>query len=152
VVFVDCLKELPATLLLRPLNVEALATSIYRYASRGGFEEGALAALLIAAASIPAVMWLTRLPMCRRAGVVAQRSPDEVGAPRSGGRCNPGKASMVDGPAPDCHPGYGATPSSFRCLENICHAAMNIAAITGPMTKPFSPNASMPPSVEISTT
>ena len=37
VVFVDCLKELPATLLLRPLNVETLATSIYQYASRGSF-------------------------------------------------------------------------------------------------------------------
>jgi iron(III) transport system permease protein len=60
VVFVDCLKELPATLLLRPLNVETLATSIYQYASRGSFEEGALAALLIVAASIPPVLWLTR--------------------------------------------------------------------------------------------
>ncbi|MDB5618810.1 iron ABC transporter permease [Tardiphaga sp.] len=60
VLFVDCLKELPATLLLRPLNVETLATSIYQYASRGSFEEGALAALLIVAASIPPVMWLTR--------------------------------------------------------------------------------------------
>ena len=60
VVFVDGLKELPATLLLRPLNVETLATSIYQYASRGSFEEGALAALLIVAASIPPVMWLTR--------------------------------------------------------------------------------------------
>ena len=47
VVFVDGLKELPATLLLRPLNVETLATSIYQYASRGSFEEGALAALMI---------------------------------------------------------------------------------------------------------
>jgi iron(III) transport system permease protein len=60
VVFVDGLKELPATLLLRPLNVETLATSIYQYASRGSFEEGALAALLIVAASVPPVMWLTR--------------------------------------------------------------------------------------------
>jgi iron(III) transport system permease protein len=60
VVFVDCLKELPATLLLRPLNVETLATSIYQYASRGSFEEGALAALLIVAASVPPVIWLTR--------------------------------------------------------------------------------------------
>lgn len=60
VVFVDCLKELPATLLLRPLNVETLATSIYQYASRGSFEEGALAALLIVAASIIPVVWLTR--------------------------------------------------------------------------------------------
>jgi iron(III) transport system permease protein len=61
VTFVDCLKELPATLLLRPLNTETLATSIYQYASRGSFEEGALAALLIVAASIPPVIWLTRL-------------------------------------------------------------------------------------------
>src|SRR5690606_21791792 len=28
-VFVDCMKELPATLLLRPLNVETLATRLY---------------------------------------------------------------------------------------------------------------------------
>ncbi|MDI1266926.1 MAG: iron ABC transporter permease [bacterium] len=60
VVFVDCLKELPATLLLRPLNVDTLATSIYQFASRGSFEEGALAALLIVAASIGPVAWLTR--------------------------------------------------------------------------------------------
>lgn len=59
-VFVDCLKELPATLLLRPLNVETLSTSIYQFASRGSFEQGALAALLIVAASIVPVIWLTR--------------------------------------------------------------------------------------------
>jgi iron(III) transport system permease protein len=59
-VFVDCLKELPATLLLRPLNVETLATSIYQFASRGSFEQGSLAALLIVAASIGPVVWLTR--------------------------------------------------------------------------------------------
>ena len=45
-VFVDCLKELPATLLLRPLNVETLSTYIYQFATRGNFEEGSLAALL----------------------------------------------------------------------------------------------------------
>jgi iron(III) transport system permease protein len=60
IVFVDCLKELPATLLLRPMNVETLATSIYQYASRGSFEDGALAALLIVAASIGPVAWLAR--------------------------------------------------------------------------------------------
>ena len=42
-VFVDRLKELPATLLLRPLNVETLSTYIYQFATRGSFEEGALA-------------------------------------------------------------------------------------------------------------
>ncbi len=65
IIFVDCLKELPATLLLRPLNVETLATSIYQYASRGSFEDGALAALLIVAASIVPVIFLTELADAR---------------------------------------------------------------------------------------
>lgn len=60
-VFVDSLKELPATLLLRPLNVETLATSIYQHASRGSFEDGALAALLIVMASVVPVVVLTAL-------------------------------------------------------------------------------------------
>ena len=59
-VFVDCLKELPATLLLRPLNVETLSTYIYQFATRGNFEEGALAALLIVAVGILPVIRLTR--------------------------------------------------------------------------------------------
>ena len=33
IVFVDCMKELPATLLLRPFNFETLATYVYQYAS-----------------------------------------------------------------------------------------------------------------------
>jgi iron(III) transport system permease protein len=59
-VFVDCLKELPATLLLRPLNVETLSTYIYQFAARGTFEEGSLAALLIVAAGILPVIWMVR--------------------------------------------------------------------------------------------
>ena len=59
-VFVDCLKELPATLLLRPLNTETLATYLYQFASRGSFEDGALAALLIVIAGVPAVLLLSR--------------------------------------------------------------------------------------------
>jgi iron(III) transport system permease protein len=51
-VFVDCLKELPATLLLRPLNFETLATQLYGHAARGSFEDGAVAALLIVAAGL----------------------------------------------------------------------------------------------------
>ena len=46
-VFVDCVKELPATLLLRPLNVETLATHLYGEAARGTYEDGTVAALLI---------------------------------------------------------------------------------------------------------
>jgi iron(III) transport system permease protein len=59
-VFVDCLKELPATLLLRPLNVETLSTYIYQFATRGSFEEGSLAALIIVAVGILPVIYITR--------------------------------------------------------------------------------------------
>ena len=59
-VFVDCLKELPATLLLRPLNTETLATLVYGHASRGSFEDGSLAALVIVLVGIVPVIQLTR--------------------------------------------------------------------------------------------
>ncbi len=74
-VFVDCLKELPMTLLMRPLNVETLSTSIYQYATRGSFEEGALAALLIVAAGILPVILLMRL-----AEAAPARRPFAIGA------------------------------------------------------------------------
>lgn len=45
--FVDCMKELPATLLLRPMNTETLATAVFAEASRGTYEDGAVAALAI---------------------------------------------------------------------------------------------------------
>jgi iron(III) transport system permease protein len=57
-VFVDCLKELPATLLLRPLNVETLSTYLYQFATRGNFEEGSLAALLIVLIGIIPVIYM----------------------------------------------------------------------------------------------
>ena len=41
------MKELPATLLLRPLNFDTLATWLYAEAARGTYEEGAVAALAI---------------------------------------------------------------------------------------------------------
>ena len=59
-VFVDCLKELPATLLLRPLNVETLATLVYGHASRGAFEDGALAALTIVLVGIWPILRLVK--------------------------------------------------------------------------------------------
>jgi hypothetical protein len=60
-VFVDCLKELPATLLLRPLNVETLSTHIYQFATRGSFEQGSLAALIIVAVGILPVIHMVKL-------------------------------------------------------------------------------------------
>jgi iron(III) transport system permease protein len=60
-IFVDCLKELPATLLLRPLNFETLATHLYGHASRGSFEDGAIAALLIVAAGLIPLILMNRM-------------------------------------------------------------------------------------------
>ncbi len=59
-VFVDCMKELPATLLLRPLNFETLATHLYGEAARGTYEEAAIAALLIVAIGILPVIALSK--------------------------------------------------------------------------------------------
>ncbi|MFC4298597.1 ABC transporter permease [Castellaniella hirudinis] len=60
-VFVDAMKELPATLLLRPLNFDTLATWLYAEAARGTYEEGAIAALGIVAAGLLPVILLARL-------------------------------------------------------------------------------------------
>ena len=59
-VFVDAMKELPATLLLRPANFDTLATWLYAEAARGTYEEGAIAALAIVAAGLLPVMLLAR--------------------------------------------------------------------------------------------
>ena len=42
-VFVDCMKELPATLILRPFNFETLSTMVYTLASLDQLEDSALA-------------------------------------------------------------------------------------------------------------
>ena len=60
-VLVDCMKELPATLLLRPLNFETLATHLYGEAARGTYEDGAIAALAIVLVGLVPVMLLARL-------------------------------------------------------------------------------------------
>ncbi|MDB5508254.1 MAG: iron transporter permease [Hyphomicrobiales bacterium] len=60
-VFVDCMKELPATLLLRPLNLETLATHLYGEAARGTYEDGSVAALAIVLFGLVPVVLLARL-------------------------------------------------------------------------------------------
>lgn len=59
-VFVDAMKELPATLLLRPMNFDTLATWLYAEAARGTYEEGAVAALIIVVAGLLPVVLLAR--------------------------------------------------------------------------------------------
>ena len=55
VVFVDCVKELPATLLLRPFNYNTLATRVFELASLERLSEAAPAALLVMAVGLAAV-------------------------------------------------------------------------------------------------
>ncbi|RJE80249.1 iron ABC transporter permease [Paracoccus sp. JM45] len=59
-VFVDCVKELPATLLLRPFNYETLATRTHERASLEDLGNAAPAALLVMAVGILAVILLAK--------------------------------------------------------------------------------------------
>jgi iron(III) transport system permease protein len=60
VVFVDSMKELPATLILRPFNFETLATYVYQFASDELIGESALGALFIVLAGLLPVIFLSR--------------------------------------------------------------------------------------------
>jgi iron(III) transport system permease protein len=59
-VFVDGMKELPMTLLLRPFNFNTLATHVYEYASYEAFDQAVIAALIIVAAGLAPVIALSR--------------------------------------------------------------------------------------------
>ena len=59
-VFVDCVKELPATLLLRPFDFNTLATRVYERASLENIGEAAPAALLISLVGLAGVTVIAR--------------------------------------------------------------------------------------------
>ena len=59
-VFVDCVKELPATLLLRPFNFDTLATRVHEKASLEQLGQAAPPALLVIAVGLAAVGLLAR--------------------------------------------------------------------------------------------
>ena len=61
-VFVQCLKELPATLLLRPVGFDTLAIRIWLEASEELYQLAAPPALLIIAITIPVVLLLMKNP------------------------------------------------------------------------------------------
>ncbi|MEZ5909481.1 MAG: iron ABC transporter permease [Hyphomicrobiaceae bacterium] len=67
-VFVDSMKELPATLLLRPFNFETLATQVYTYASLEQFETASIPALAIVLVGLVPVFLLHRTVARGRAG------------------------------------------------------------------------------------
>ena len=81
IVFVDTMKELPATLILRPFNFDTLATHVYQFASDELLEQSALSALTIVAAGIVPVVLLSR----------AMNKPR-----RGGGTLTPIEAGLTD--------------------------------------------------------
>lgn len=60
IVFIDILKELPATLILRPFNFDTLAVTAHHYAIDERLGQAGPPSLLILALSLPTVIWLTR--------------------------------------------------------------------------------------------
>ncbi|QZH73889.1 MAG: iron ABC transporter permease [Erythrobacter sp.] len=60
IVFVDILKELPATLILRPFNFDTLAVAAHHYAIDERLGQAGPPSLLILALSLPTVIWLSR--------------------------------------------------------------------------------------------
>jgi len=60
-VFIDTVRELPATLILRPFNLETLATRTYRLASDERLVEASIPALILLAAGLLPVLLLNRL-------------------------------------------------------------------------------------------
>jgi iron(III) transport system permease protein len=60
-VFVDVMKELPMTLLLRPFNFETLATYTYQFAKDEMLEQAALPALMIVIAGLVPVAFMNMM-------------------------------------------------------------------------------------------
>lgn len=60
IVFVDVMKELPATLIMRPFNFDTLAIQAYRLASDERLSEASTPALMIVAAGLLPVLLLSR--------------------------------------------------------------------------------------------
>jgi iron(III) transport system permease protein len=67
-VFVDVMKELPATLLLRPFNFESLATHVYALAALERVEAASVGALAIVLVGLVPVLLLHRAVASGRTG------------------------------------------------------------------------------------
>lgn len=80
-VFVDSMKELPMTLLLRPFNFETLATGVFQYASDERIEQAALPSLAIVAAGILPVLVLSKMIARSRAGSGSPQAEADIAAP-----------------------------------------------------------------------
>ncbi len=82
-VFVDCMKELPATILLRPFNFDTLSVTVYTAASQEVFEDGAVAALTIVVVGLLPVILLARTSAASFRDKKVKRSGNWGGGRRS---------------------------------------------------------------------
>jgi iron(III) transport system permease protein len=80
-VFVDVLKELPATLLVRPFNFETLAVHVYALASDERLAQAATSALAIVLVGLAPVALLSA--MIRRARVGGEADARASARPRA---------------------------------------------------------------------
>jgi iron(III) transport system permease protein len=64
-VFVDVMKEMPATMLIRPFGWDTLAVEVWQFTTESLWEQAALPALTIVAAGLLPVVLLTRLRATR---------------------------------------------------------------------------------------
>lgn len=79
-VFVDSMKELPATLLLRPFNFDTLATQVFTLVSLYRYEEAGLSALAIVLVSLAPVLLLHGIIVGSRPGAsISRGSAAEAG-------------------------------------------------------------------------
>lgn len=81
-VFVDSMKELPATLLLRPFNFDTLATQVFTLASLYRYEEAGLSALTIVVVSLAPILLLHGLIVGSRPGSSPSRQTGPQTAPQ----------------------------------------------------------------------
>ncbi len=77
-VFVDVLKELPITVMLRPFGYDTLAIWVWQMAAESIWAGAAFPALMIVAAGLVPVAWLTRAAMPEKMGSRAKLNRKDV--------------------------------------------------------------------------
>jgi iron(III) transport system permease protein len=75
IAFVEVLKELPATLLIRPFNFDTLAVGVYRYASDERLAQAAVGAIFIVIVSLAPVILLSRTMVAAAGPTSSPRGP-----------------------------------------------------------------------------
>jgi len=75
IAFVEVLKELPATLLIRPFNFDTLAIGVYRFASDERLAQAAVGSILIVTVSLAPVILLSRTVAAAGRPISSPRDP-----------------------------------------------------------------------------